>query len=339
MATLKDIAKEANVSVMTVSNVIHNRTDKVSQETIDKVQSIIKKHNYTPNMYARSLVNRKSKLVAIIFFHTTETNEGTFRDPFNTEILAGIEEVIKKQEFHLLVQSVHSVEEIELIVSKWNVDSVVIIGMLPDKVSLLEQKITKPVVIIDTYYDSKKEHVFFVNSDDEQGAKLATQHLIENQHKKIGFVSYGGLDAGGVVEKRYKSYVDTMKKNQLMVNEQTVFSYDSQTENIESFCDRLLQLKSEYTALVFAADLIALEVMQTFFDRGVVIPEDVSIVGFDDIYASKLVRPKLTTIRQDIQLKGHQVAHIIIDLLNKKKPQKVCTLPVYLVKRQSTRKI
>ena len=337
MATLKDIAKEANVSVMTVSNVIHNRTEKVSLETIEKVQSIIKKYNYTPNMNARSLVNRKSKLVAVVFFNSSESNDGTFKDPFNTELMAGIEEVLKKKEFYLLVQTVQTIKEIELIISKWNVDSVIIIGMLPQDVRQVEEKIEKPIVLIDTYYQTQKNHIYFVNSDDAQGARLATEHLIQLGHTDIGFISYGGLNAGGVVEKRYKSFYKTMTENNLIVNEETVLIYQNQFESLEKFCDRLIEKERNFSALVFAADIIALEVMQVLFDRGFKVPDDLSIIGFDDIYATSIVRPKLTTVRQEIHLKGNKAAEVIVQLIDGSKPEQICTMPVSLIIRQSTK--
>lgn len=339
MVTIKDIAKEAKVSVTTVSNVIHNRTTRVSKKTIKKVQLILDKYNYIPNMSARSLVNNNSMLIGVLFFKSDNGGSNLFEDPFNTELLSGIDEVSKAHGYYILVRSVSSVDEIRLICNTWQISGIIVLGLLDNKLNKLTEVSHIPIVFVDTYINNSSMNHLSVGINDLEGAKIATEHLIENGHKKIGFVSYKMI-LGGVIEQRYFGYSETLSQYKLQKNHNINFQYMDGSESIENFCDSIVSKRNDITGLVFTADNLAIEVMYQLKEKGINIPEDISIVGFDNIPASKIINPGLTSIDQDIRLKGRKAVLMLIESINTcvNKSKKI-EIPIKLIKRQSVKRI
>lgn len=334
LVTIKDIAKEANVSVTTVSNVIHKRTSRVSKETIKKVEGILKKYNYTPNMSARSLVNNSSMLIGVLFYQNKDEADNLFSDPFNTELLSGIDEISKSLGYYILVRSISSIDEMKQICNTWKVDGIIILGLLPNEFDQLEQMQQYPIVLIDAYTD---KNIHSVGINDFEGSKIATEHLIEYGHRKIGFVSYE-LIPGGVIEQRYLGFLEAVSAHGLTINEDYIFHYQKEVETMERFCRKILEQKDQVTGLVFTADYLAIETMYYFKQNGIRIPDDISIVGFDNIPASRIINPSLTSIHQDIRLKGMRAAQLLIDSIKRKldHPQKE-RISIQLVKRESVK--
>lgn len=323
---------------MTVSNVIHKRKSKVSEKTEKKILEIINKYNYTPNMSARSLVNNSSKLIAFILYQNRKGERNLFENPFNTEVLAGVDKVLKENDYYLLVQSVSTLEEIYLIIKTWRTAGVIILGILPNEVSHLKENIDTPIVLIDTVTPNEAG-VYTVGIDDRNGFQIATEHLIANGHKNIGFVSYSQI-LGGVDEQRYLGYVDVLKAHHIEINENLLFRYNKDKMNMDTFSDEIVKKKDFITGLVFTADFLAIEVMDSLKNKGIAIPDDISVVGFDNLSISQFTSPKLTTVHQDITTKGQEAAHILLKVLMEKETElSGINLPVHLVERESVKNI
>jgi DNA-binding LacI/PurR family transcriptional regulator len=341
MVTIKEIAKEANVSVMTVSNVINKRTSKVSKETIEKIETIIKNNNYIPNMNARSLVNESSKLIAfLIYENTMDTHKSLFGDPFISEFLIGMDEVFKSNGYYLLMQSVASMEEIKLLIHKWNLDGAIILGLLKSEVKVLKASVQIPVILIDCYPDEEIEGIYCVGIDDRLGAKWATEHLIANGHSRIGFASYR-IHLGGVVEQRLQGYNAALLENGLVYDDRLLFALNDEIVDVKHLLSHILANKDQMTAIVCSADIIAIELMEYMKMNGVSIPDQLSIVGFDDIKMSKFVSPKLTTVYQNIEMKGREAASMILDRLHlgQSEKQMYREVPITLVTRESVKRL
>lgn len=341
MVTIKEIAKEANVSVMTVSNVINKRTSKVSKETIEKVEGIIKKNNYIPNMNARSLVNESSKLIAfLIYENTIDTHKSLFGDPFISEFLIGMDEVFKMNGYYLLIQSVASMEEMKLLIHKWNLDGAIILGLLKSEVKALKSSVRIPVILIDCFPDEETEGIYCVGIDDHLGAKWATEHLIANGHKRIGFASYR-IHKGGVIEQRLQGYSTALLENGLVYDDRLLFALNDEIVDVQHLLRRILASKDQMTAIVCSADIIAIELMEYMIMHGISIPDELSIVGFDDIKMSKFVSPKLTTVYQNIEMKGRVAAQMILGRLHLDENEKQVyrEVPITLVERDSVKRL
>src|SRR5574344_1949846 len=149
MPTIKDIAREANVSVTTVSNVIHGKASHVAQETIKNINRIIEKYNYTPNMSARALVNKSSRIIGIIN-HLIPDQKGSFlEDPFHAALLGGIEKRLREREYYMMVRTVETEEELFSLFRNWNLDGLILTGLFEDTFFKRLVEAEKPIVLLD----------------------------------------------------------------------------------------------------------------------------------------------------------------------------------------------
>lgn len=333
MITIKDIAREANVTPTTVSNVINGNHSKVSEKTIHKVKAIIKKYNYTPNMNARSLVSNTSRIIGVIIPQPGEDKIKFLRNPFNAEILSGIEQMIKENNYYLMVRSVKGYSEITELLKNWAVDGIIILGLSQDESLKLLSSSDIPVVFIDSYINN--DSVMNVGLQDELGGFLATSYLIEKGHRNIGFVTYEFKEYS-VIDERLKGYEKALKEHSIPFEEQNILKVALPITPSEETQKQLFDISQRVTALFFTADLLAVEAMHFLQECGIKVPENLSIVGFDDLYISSLVTPKLTTINQDIFKKGALAAELLINSIeNKPISEHKVLLSVSLVERQS----
>lgn len=332
MFTIKDIAKAANVSPTTVSNVIHKNYSRVSKETIDKVQEIIEANKYVPNMSARSLVNNNSRIIGVIN-HLVPTREGSFlHDPFHVESISGIEEALSKFGYFLMVRSISNENELISLLHNWNLDALIFVGLFQDSFYNILMALGVPVVLIDSYINDNR--VLSVGLEDRRGGYIATKHLIDKGHRDILFAS-PKIKAGGVLEERLKGYKMALKEAGIRFDRKNVYEHGMNIhDSIE--LGHELSARKDFTGIFATADIMAVGIMVGLSDEKVRVPDDVSIVGFDDIDISRLTRPQLTTIHQDAAEKGKIAAEMIINHL-KGRPieNKNVVMPVSLIERGS----
>lgn len=300
--TIKDIAKLANVSVTTVSNVMNNRTNKVSQETIDKINNIIKEYNYTPNMNAKALVNSSSKLIGLLFY--TDQEIYNFNDPFAGQLLEGIETISRKENYFVLIQTINSVDDIGIIRNNWQFSGFIGVGFNQQTMVDAMKIIQEPITFIDTYYDEaelrelkEKEHLYFVRSDDKKIAHDLVSHLVSRGHHDIAFLTYRvNLNEHGVIQERLLGYQEGLVAHGLAFNSKHVFYNDQ--------LDKVIEHIDQYSAIIVTADLLAIQLISQLKERGYSVPDDCSVISFDNIQFSELISPKLTTMNLFQNLKG-----------------------------------
>lgn len=332
MPTIKDIAREANVSVTTVSNVIHARTDHVAPETVERINKIIEKRNYAPNMSARSLVNKASKIIGVIN-HLIPEQAGSFlQDPFHGAFIGGIERELRLRGYFMMVRTVESETEILSLFRNWNLDGVILTGLFEDSFFGRLVKTDKPIVLLDSYIENEK--IFSVGLEDFRGGYLATSHLIGRGHREIVFAS-PHVARGGVLEERLKGYKAALKEAGIPFSARNVYEQEiTIPEGIR--LGQVLSERKDVTAIFATADLLAAGILSGLGSRGVRVPEDKSIVGFDDFYISRLTTPQLTTVHQDAEEKGAIAAALMADYLSGKgASSRKVVLPVSLVERDS----
>jgi LacI family transcriptional regulator len=330
--TIKDIAREANVSVTTVSNVIHARTNHVAPETVERISKIIEAHNYAPNMSARALVNKASKIIGVIN-HLIPHQAGSFlQDPFHGAFIGGIERELRLRGYFMMVRTVESEKEILSLFRNWNLDGVILTGLFDDSFFGRLVKTDKPIVLLDSYIESEK--IFSVGLEDYRGGYLATSHLIERGHREIVFAS-PRIVRRGVLEERFNGYRAALKKAGIPFSKRNVYEQEiTIPEGIK--LGQELCARKDVTAIFASADLLAAGILAGLRSKGVRVPEDKSIVGFDDLYISRLTTPQLTTIHQDAEEKGVIAASLMADFLSgKSAPSRKVVLPVSLVERAS----
>lgn len=336
MATIKDIANYTGVSCTTVSNVIHGRSGRVSEETIQKIQEAIKEFNYVPNMSARSLVSNSSKVIALINHVVTNKENNFMDDPFFASFVGIIESVLREHGYYLMIRTVETADELITFLQNWNVDGLFIIGIFRDQFFDTLSSLNLPIIFIDSY----ARHTKFCNVglEDFKGSYDATEYLIQNGHTTIAFTSPSIID-GGVLQERFLGYKAALTKHGIPFSKHLVFEYEMDLASCHALSEELVCIK-DLTAIVATADIMAAGIMTGLREHGKKIPEDYSIVGFDDLNISQMLTPPLTTIHQDMLQKGKAAVRFMIQKLEGETlSQNELVLPTYLVERQSVKNI
>ena len=332
MSTIKDIARKAGVSVTTVSNVIHGRRSRVAQETVDRINTIIRDYNYTPNLSARALVNKSSRIIGVINHLIRSREISFFQDPFHSALLGGIERKLQERGYYMMVRTVADEEELFSLFNNWNLDGVVLTGLFDDGFFARLLEADKPVVLLDSYI--KNDRIFNVGVDDRMGSFMATQYLIEKGHRNIVLAS-PPMSRRGVVEERLKGYKAALKKYDIPFLRENVYQQEITPDEGIALGHKLSNRK-DISAIFAAADILAAGIITGLAQAGLRVPKDISIIGFDDILYSRLTSPPLTTIHQDIEEKGSVAAGIMVDYLEgKEELPRTITLPLSLVERHS----
>ncbi|MCL2079829.1 MAG: LacI family transcriptional regulator [Oscillospiraceae bacterium] len=340
--TLKDIAKEAGVSITTVSNVVHNKSKRVSPELMEKIQGIITRENYTPSMAARTLANNASPIIGIINHLMTRRSGGFMADPFHNTFINSIEDYVSDKGYFIMVRTVEDSRELRSVYQHWNLAGMIFTGLFYDEFFESVRDIGVPYVLVDSYIDLPE--VYSVELEDERGGYLATRHLLEHGHRTIAFAS-PLISKNNVVDHRLDGYKRALSEFDVPFDPALVFEQDMSVGVGVRFGEgvRLGHRLSKYKDIsgIFAtADILAAGIMAGLRERGVSIPEDKSIVGFDDNYLCEITYPRLTTIYQDVGKKGIDATRMMISQLQGTpiRNRKVI-LPVRLVKRDSVKKL
>ena len=336
MVTLKDIAAEAGVSITTVSNVVHNRKSRVSPETVKKIWEIIEREHYVPSMSARSLANDHSSIIGVITHLTPQNTGSTMSDPFLSAFVDSIEKRTREEGYYLMVRSVEDAAELDALCRSWRLSGLILTGMFQDAFFDATKNLGIPYVLIDSYVDHPD--VCSVGLEDDRGGYIATRHLLERGHERIAFAS-PAIRPGGVIEKRLQGYRQALAEFGLPFDPALIFTQEITVEEGKKLGHRLSERK-DITAVFASADILAAGIMAGLSERGVRVPRDKSIVGFDDNYLAQLTIPGLTTVHQDADRKGMLATSMIMkQLQHEALPEKTVVLPVRLVERGSVRNL
>ncbi len=329
-ATIKDIALAARVSPMTVSNVIHGRAAKASAETVERINEAIRTLGYTPNMSARSLVSNTSRMVGVIIPFTESQNKLLLDNPFYAEMISGIESTLRADGYYMMLSGVGEADARLDALTHWNVDALIVLGVYREPLYDQIRSLGLPTLLVDSYIDDP--HFYRLGIDDEAAAYGATRHLIDKGHREIALVT-GVIRTEGVVERRYAGYRRALEEAGIAFFAKRVLdgsvSFDWGVAAAESIA------AAGITAAFCTADLIAAGLMAGLHRLGRRVPEEVSIVGFDNLSISRMVYPALTTVDQDILGKGRLAARLITDILGKREVERQTIVPVEIVMRNS----
>lgn len=318
MITIKEIAEGLNVSSTTVSNVIHGNLKRVSPENAERISKRLKELNYIPNMGARMLVNGDSKIIGVIMNTLNDENNQMEKysiaaGNFNSTIFSALEREIHQKGFYMMFYISRCIEEILTIVKMWNIDGLIVWGVTGEKCQYLNKELTCPTVFIDGCFEPKAP-CMNIGLYDSYGGYLATRHLLENGHRQIAFVT-DNMPIEGTSKERYQGYKQAFEEYGLSEENKAIIYLPKEKTDRMQFYERLYQEGHNNTAFFFDSDYYAVEAMNFFLDKGVRIPEELSIIGFDDNILSRIVRPQLTTIHQDVAEKGFQAVNQLYKMM------------------------
>ncbi|WLR43933.1 LacI family DNA-binding transcriptional regulator [Bacillus carboniphilus] len=335
MVTIYDIAKKTGFSVTTVSKALNNYSD-VSEKTKKKILEAVEEMNYFPNSSARTLTTKKSWTIGVVFVESLGLG---IKHPFFSEVIESFKKTVEIHEYDLLFVSrnMHNQKKSYLDHFRYReVDGVVVVCSTidePQVTELMEDSI--PSVVIDM--DSQTSSVVY--SDSLEGSRLAVDHLVSLGHRRIAHIAGHQQTFAG--KERLKGYVDSMTAQKINVESKYIVDggYFSKEGGYEAM-ERLLSLETPPTAIYAASDSLAIGAIEAIKDQGYEVPEDFSIVGFDDITIAELMYPKLTTIKQQTELIGEKAAKLLLEqITNKEKIVNCVKIPVLLMERESCRKI
>jgi LacI family transcriptional regulator len=329
--TIVDVAAAAGVSFGTVSRVINNDVH-VKPETRTRVQEAMERLNFVANRQARSLAGGRSNLIGVM---VPDLGTG-----YIGEIIRGIDAELFDTSYDLMLFTTHraAVKEANYVANlvQDTVDGLLLV--LPrnpvDYIGTLEAR-NFPYVLID--HQGNGENCPAVGATNWQGAYNATDYAIKLGHTDIGFIT-GWLDLGAAVE-RLEGYKAALRYHHIPIRSELI--YEGTFDQLDGYtgANHFLDLDNPPTMIFAANDVMAMAAMDAARQRGLHIPEDISIMGFDDIPQSSLIRPALTTVRQPLEQMGRTATQMLLEILNnpEKKPNRI-SLPTELIVRDSTAK-
>lgn len=331
MASIHDVAKEAGVSVATVSKVINHYPD-VSEKTRKKVKHAIARLRYRPNVIARGLVTGRSWTVGVLI-HVPFTN------PYVSMLLEGIKTALEHSGYDLMRLSARLNDPdysfIDHCQSR-NLDGVVVFGVEKDHRSIQELiQSGIPTMFVDT--DATGLRAGNITTDNRNGIRMAVRHLFELGHRRIAYLA--GVSGQDVNELRLAGYREGLEVFSLPYRDDYVadgdYSYDSGIRGM----NMLLDLAQPPTAVICTSDMAAFGAIRAVEARGLSVPGDISVVGFDNIFEAELFKPRLTTINQNIHAIGVKSIEALIAMIKHPgDPPPVLTEPSSLIVRESTGK-
>lgn len=330
-ASIKDVAKEAGVSIATVSRVL-NDVDVVNEETKKKVMDAIKKLDYRPNIVARSLKTQRTRTIGIVI--------PDISSQFYPEIVRGAEDVSNIYNYNVILCNtdldIEKEKEYIRVLKEKMVDGVIYMStsLAPEIITLL-QDLKLPTVLVETSEKAEAETEFCsVTIDNEKAAYEAVEYLIKKGNKKIAFIGVNPKMANASAL-RYDGYKKALEENGMEVNQDLVQFGGLKAIDGSDGIAAILK-KTKFDAVFCAGDEIAMGAINTLRDNNISVPNDVDVVGFDNIYTSSLFYPKLTTIEQPTYDMGSVGMRMLIKIINKKElEQKKYVLPYTLIERDS----
>ncbi|MGG4141539.1 LacI family DNA-binding transcriptional regulator [Paenibacillus algorifonticola] len=334
--TIEDIAREAEVSISTVSRVINN-SKAVSPKLKDRVNEVIQKYNFKPNALARGLVSKKTNTLGIIIPDISNIIFGS--------ITKGINSVCEKMDYTLIVCESGGSQEKELelleILSDKKIDGVLFAGVNVNPTVIAEMKNKEyPIVLVTREAINNEGNLHTVVHDNEGAVYDAVQFLIEHGHKKIAFIS-GSRDDYSSGQRRLDGFQRALRENNIHEKDSYIqygnFSFDAGYHCMQTIYEENEDLP---TAVMISSDLMAIGALTFLKTTNLQIPEDISIMGFDDIDLASYFTPKLSTVRISYFDEGVKAAKTIFKLLaNKNYPASIQYIPHKIIRRNSVMKL
>jgi DNA-binding LacI/PurR family transcriptional regulator len=329
-ATILDVAKLCGYSKATVSRAFAS-PDQVTEKTRQKVYEAARALNYTPDAIARAMVRGRTDNIGFVIY---EKQYPVVLNPFYSPIFESVLQTCARKGYSLFISSDRDLRlpNGQTCVKK-QMDGIILAGQSDAQMVMDLRRQNMPVVVLNNALDV--DDLLCVTTDQYGGALLAMRHLTERGHRKIGLIA--GAFSPHVYTSRYNGYCDVLREIGQTIDLRFVQTIDPTAEQAMQCASMMLSLPDRPTAIFCTNDTIAIGTMKAALRAGLRIPQDLSIIGFDDSEISHLVEPELTTVRVDKAAMGRIAAERLIAQIEGEPPQKqVIQTPIELVVRQST---
>lgn len=326
--TIADVADALGLSTATVSNVIHGKTKKISEETVKRVQEKLEEMNYIPNMAGILLAQNNSKIIGVVINDGPKYEGNVLEDGFVMASLNALLKEVNKSGHFLMIKATRHCAEIPAFASMWNMDGMILMGFCEAEYRKLREKMRVSFVVYDGYFEETDRIVNLV-IDHYDGGYQAGRYLKDTGNCKALCLSdnYICMDA-----ERIEGF-----KRAFAPGEVDVMQIPIKKEERQIFYKEHLEEIKKYRAVFAVSDYYALDFMHFVQREGIRVPEDMSIIGFDDSMMSRENVPSLTTIHQDAQIRAKTAINLLEAMRKGEKVEKRITLPVNLIIRDSTR--
>lgn len=323
MPTIKDVAKRSNVSVATVSRVLNN-SGYVNTETRKIVERAIVELGYIPNELARSLYRKQSKIIGMIVPHLS-----TY---FFSGLIERIEEFFAEKDYKLMIfnarEDLSREEKMLQVFNQYNLNGFILVTHVPHLENYL--KLNKPMIAID---HRNIEHIPTISSDNVEGGKIAAKHLIENGCREILHIR--GPSVLLTVQDRTEGFESVLNQHGL---DHVMLDLDFRRPDMTMIKD-FIKEHPEADAIFCDSDTIAITTIRALHLLGRKVPDDVQVLGFDNVEIGELITPSLSTIEQSIEMLAKTAYEKLLGIIEGDGPGKNHTItPVRLIQRESTKK-
>lgn len=335
--TIKDVAKLANVAPSTVSRVIANNP-RISEKTKLRVREAMKKLGYHPNLIARSLASQSTKVIGLVF----PSSDIFFQNPFFSTVIQGLSEGAHEKQYALQMSTGKTEEEIfegvVHMVQGGRVDGIILLySRVNDQVLNYLRERHFPFLVVGKPYECAEE-ITHVDNDNCRASRDAAEYLLGLGHTKIGFI--GGSEKLVVTIERLLGYKEALSENGLPILPEYIIHEEFHREGGQDAVKKLLSLNIPPTAFVVTDDIMALGVVNTLVEMDIKLPEQVSVISFNNVLLADMSRPPLTSIDINIFELGYQAARSLIQMLeNDNEPVKRIIIPHQLVERLSCERV
>lgn len=317
---IKDIAEELGVSTATVSNVLHGKTKKISERTIKAVEQKLEERGYIPDMAATLLARNNSRIIGVVVNDHQKYEGHVFEDPFISAAINHLSDEIEENGYFMMLKKARKITEIVKFASMWNLDGIVVIGFCEDEYQDLRDRIRVPFVIYDGFVD-KMNRFGNIIIDDFDGGRQAGVFLKKYGHSKVLCIADNEICMDLL---RYQGLCEGLE------NKADFWIIPMQAEEREIFYRQQSDRFKNYTAVFAVSDFYALELMHFLQRNNVLVPDDISIIGFDGSKDALCSVPKLTTVSQDNLLRAHTAAVLLKEMINGNSTAKTIKIPVTL---------
>lgn len=340
--TIEDVAETAGVSRQTVSRVLNDRAD-VAEATRARVQAAMQELGYSPSLAAQSLPQQQTNIMGLVIPYSPTY---LFSDPHLLGFICGVDQVAHRRGYNLLLSTAqddgstgladtYGLSAFKRLIRSRYVDGAIVVETLNSREGIVTlQQRGYPVVILG--YGTDVPQPYAVHSDDRGGARLAIMHLLSLGHQRIGIIS-GGQQTLAAMEERLAGCRQALNDHGLTLDPTMVAYGDLTPESGAAAAAQLFEHPTPPTAIFALNDRMAMGAMRHLQQRGLQVPEQVSVIGFDDIPLTNMCHPPLTTVRQPALEMGQQAARLLLELVeNGITLSQAIVLPTELIVRGST---
>ena len=327
---IADIAEELGLSSATVTNVIHGKTKKISDETVKRVQELLEKRQYIPSMAALLLSQNNSRIIGVVANDHAKYEGKVLEDGFISASLNALLPELEEAGYFMMVKVTSDREEVIRFASMWNMDGLVLLGFCETDYEKLREKMHIPFVVYDGFLE-RNDRICNLKLDDYDGGRQVGEYLYQMGHRRALLISDNDICMD---RERMQGFRQGFRDGKADLW-QVPFSRE---ERRQLYVQKLEALRS-YSAAFAVSDIYAVELIHFLQEHGMSVPDDISVVGYDNSFLCENCYPRLTTVGQDAKVRALAVVRALRGLREGICEECMQILPVQLVMRDSVRRV